>query len=369
MNIQEDPKVRRLKVIEGIETLLALFEGAGQPLFPRKIMTAKYSGQFTAYSKEQMIKVFEEADFVDCRINAYPKLPSGTLQPPNIILVDIDIDWSLKSGYRLVKQKLNKTLRNIEEYCSLDNPLVLWTGNGYHVYIVLHMSEPLEYIQEYVTIGSVKDISREFMLFSKTLLSDNKADRKDNPSFESCLLRVPYSLNSKCFCKGMDVAAAQVKIIQNWNGHAAAMNEIPLLLSGYYTHLISKKKNAAVYKTGSIKIGNNNNNNNNLIHWIEALLQNGIVDHRKYVVSLILIPYFVNIKGLLDTDTIGKLIKGWLSKCNKLRPLDSVCDFDSKIRYYIERCKTNKNLKPISFDKLQESNPDLYRTIRSGLKV
>jgi hypothetical protein len=63
------------------------------------------------------------------------------------------------------------------------------------------------------------------------LLSDNKADIKDNPSFESSLLRVPYSLNSKCISKGMGVAAAEVKIIQNCNGHAAAMNEIPLLLS------------------------------------------------------------------------------------------------------------------------------------------
>ena len=86
------------------------------------------------------------------------------------------------------------------------------------------------------------------------LLSDNKADIKDNPSFESCLLRVPNSLNSKCICKGMDVAAAQVKIIQNWNGHAAAMNQIPLMLSGFYTHLISEKMNAAVEKTGSIKL-------------------------------------------------------------------------------------------------------------------
>jgi hypothetical protein len=176
---------------------------------------------------------------------------------------------------------------------------------------------------------------------------------------------VPYSLNSKCLSKGMDTAAAEIKVIQDWNGHAAALNEIPLLLSGYYTYLISKKKNAAVEKTDSVKVSNNNNS----IHWIEALLQNRIVDHRKYVVSLILTPYFVNIKGMSNTDTIAKSIKEWLSKCNKIRQLDSAYDFDSKIRYYIERCKNNKSLKPIRFNKLQESNPDLYRSIKSRLNV
>ena len=108
-----------------------------------------------------------------------------------------------------------------------------------------------------------------------------------------------------------------------------------------------------------------------MTHWIEALLQNGIVDHRKYVVSLILIPYFVNIKCLSDRDSIIKLIKEWLTKCSKLRRLDITYtnNFDYKIKYHIDRCKSNKNLKPIRFDKLRESNPDFYRTIKSRLNV
>jgi hypothetical protein len=79
-----------------------------------------------------------------------------------------------------------------------------------------------------------------------------------------------------------------------------------------------------------------------------------------------------NIKCLSDTDAIGKLIKEWLSKCDKLRPLDTRYNdnyFDHKMKYYIDRCKSNKNLKPISFDKLKESNPDVCRTIKGRLKV
>ena len=101
--------------------------------------------------------------------------------------------------------------------------------------------------------------------------------------------------------------------------------------------MISKKRNIAVQKTSSFKISNNNNNS---IHWIEALLQNGIVDHRKYVVSIILIPYFVNIKCLSDTDAIVKPIKEWLIKCSKLRQLDItyINNFDYKIKYHIGIC-------------------------------
>ena len=72
--------------------------------------------------------------------------------------------------------------------------------------------------------------------------------------------------------------------------------------------------------------------------------------------------YFVNIKCLSDTGSITNLIKEWLTKCSKLRQLDTTYtnNFDYKIKYYIDRCKSNKNLKPIRFDKLRESNPDLY---------
>ena len=43
-----------------------------QRLLPRKIMTGRTKVQVTAYSVEQIIKAFEEANYEDCRINAYP---------------------------------------------------------------------------------------------------------------------------------------------------------------------------------------------------------------------------------------------------------------------------------------------------------
>jgi Primase X len=368
--LRHQEQERKAKISsEGIDLILSLFEKAGQRLFPRNIMTSKSSGQITVNGKDEILQRFEQAQFVDCRINAYPKVPHGTLQTPNIILIDLDIDRSLKTAHRLIKQQLNKTIENSACYTDDDVvPLVLWTGNGYHLYVVLNMTGPLEHIEEYAKVGSVKEISREFLLFAKAFLSDNKADSKNNPSFESCLLRVPYSLNSKCLSNREELDP-EVKVIQNWNGHAATMNEITLLLSGFYTHLVGKK---VVYDNGVSKATTNLTMSKkfagrltNSIKWIEVLLQNGLTEHRKYVISIILAPYFINIKSLSDEDAAAK-IKEWLSKCAKIRPLDTVYNFDYWIKYYIGRCRDNKNLKPIRFeDKLPESNPDLYKTIKS----
>ena len=366
----QQEKARKLKVIEGTYLILNLFEKAGQErqkLFPRKIMTAKYNGQITVNSKEEMLQKFEEADFIDCRINAYPVVPAGTLQAPNIIMIDLDMDRSLNTGWRLVKKDLHKTLQKVEEYSDgAIVPLVIWTGNGYHVYIVLNLGEPLEYIAEYSNLNVTKEISKEFMRFAKSYLSDNKADSKNNPSFESCLLRVPYTLNSKCLYTKMSEEESELKVIQNWNNHAANINEIALLLSGFYTHLVNLKNESDKNATKGIKrkFGSNTSNS---ISWIETLLQITLLDHRKYVVSLILVPYLINIKQLSDEAAIAK-IKEWLSRCDKEKKLDSTYDFDYRTKYCINKCKINRNLKPIRFeDKLQKSNPELYRIIKSKL--
>jgi hypothetical protein len=78
-------------VSEGIDLLLAIFEKAGQTPFPRKIMTDKSIVQITVYSKEEILQKFDDADFKDCRVNAYPVVPNDILQVPNIILIDLDI--------------------------------------------------------------------------------------------------------------------------------------------------------------------------------------------------------------------------------------------------------------------------------------
>lgn len=58
------------------------------------MMTAQYSGQFSVDSRDDLIKKCEQADFKDCRINAYPEVieKDGLLvQPPNFIFIDLDL--------------------------------------------------------------------------------------------------------------------------------------------------------------------------------------------------------------------------------------------------------------------------------------
>jgi hypothetical protein len=61
------------------------------------------------------------------------------------------------------------------------------------------------------------------------------------------------------------------------------------------------------------------NNNSNIIY--ERLLQSQIGDFRKNAADLILIPYLVLIRKLSDSE-VYNIIRNWLDKCNRSRPLD-----------------------------------------------
>jgi hypothetical protein len=88
--------------------------------------------------------------------------------------------------------------------------------------------------------------------------------------------------------------------------------------------------------------------------WIETLLQIPISDHRKYALWRIVAPYLINIRKLSHEDAI-RIIREWLDKCDKLRPLVSVND----------RIKSNLNVAarvgylPISFSDLKTENREL----------
>ena len=64
-------------------------------------MTKKTRGQITVYSIEQMMQAFEDANFEDCRINAYPAFLNEAEEKdyenginldifaPNILFIDL----------------------------------------------------------------------------------------------------------------------------------------------------------------------------------------------------------------------------------------------------------------------------------------
>ncbi len=107
-----------------------------EPLFPRTISTYRSEGrQFEVFSKEEMIKAFEQSDLVDCRVNAYPSYTEYkgiNRQAPNFLFIDLDRStFETEREHRLA---LTNTLINIKEKLSEAYPTVLWSGNGYHIY-------------------------------------------------------------------------------------------------------------------------------------------------------------------------------------------------------------------------------------------
>jgi hypothetical protein len=202
--------------------------------FPRTVMTKKLSYQKIVYSNEDTIKLFEESDFIDCRINAY-RVFNGYNETSKHIpdFIFIDLDKTNFKTERSLKLVLSKILKNIKE--KLDGyPTVIWTGNGYHIYhpIDAFVLENIEFFKEF------NEPSKKFLRFAKDFLSMNKADKSNYPSFKSCLIRIPFTYNSKCLAREESMEKSQVKIIQKWDGKRPSINN---LLRYFRRYLIDDK--------------------------------------------------------------------------------------------------------------------------------
>ncbi|MBA3751013.1 MAG: hypothetical protein H0X03_09035, partial [Nitrosopumilus sp.] len=108
-------------------------------------------------------------------------------------------------------------------------PSVLWSGNGYHIYIPIKAIILDNYEQfskdKFPNVFSSNgkyyglSISEIFLKFVKCFFTNGKADPKHNPIYKSCLIRIPNTINSKCLKKGLNYEESKVKIFQKWNGY------------------------------------------------------------------------------------------------------------------------------------------------------
>ena len=116
-----------------------------------------------------------------------------------------------------------------------------------------------------------KDLTSKFMQFSEEFLTNKKEDPQHNPTVNSCLVRIPGTINSKC--------AQEVKIIQQWDGQRPAIN---YLLRDFRRWLIDEK----LEQYRDTKMARPQTTNSTTIWWIEKLLQTPLDDYRKFVVSI-----------------------------------------------------------------------------------
>ena len=104
----------------------------------------------------------------------------------------------------------------------------MFSGNGYHIILPVECPIVLENIKEFEQFDKP---SQEFLRFAKDYLSNGRADKNNNPSFKSCLLRIPGSINSKYDTK--------VKIVKKWNGLTPTIPRE--FMEEFRTYLIQKK--------------------------------------------------------------------------------------------------------------------------------
>jgi hypothetical protein len=340
---------RKDKVVEGVSFLLSHFQAARQQLFPRKMSTAVSDGrQFSVCNKEQILQECKKAHFIDCRLNAYPILLEYAIIAPTIIFIDIDraskpeLDRILKRTLKMTKSKLNDCV-----------PTVLWTGNGYHLYLVIDMIA-LEILPKFSKL--FEEPSKKFLKFAESYLTNKRNDSNHYPTFKSCLLRIPGTLNSKCLVREAD---PEVKIIQRFQGagvlETSLLREFRLYLAD---RQIDTKRNLVknLY----------NLQNQKQIQWIEKLLITPITDYRKCTIDLILAPYLIVVKNYSVEDAFNKILN-WADKCNKLRDLSpSKYYFENRIGRAIEN-SLQKKIPPISAPNLKLQYPDWFGTLNNML--
>jgi hypothetical protein len=343
------------RIKEGLDFILTHFE---VPRWPRRISTKLTEGrQILAHNREEALARFRQANYVDCRINAYPAVYSEykgpNRQAPNFIFIDIDrSNFKTENKYLLT---VSKTIKNIKDKLPDAQPTVLDTGNGCHFYQPIFSPFLLESITELTKLHG--EPSKAFLKFAEHFLSNGKADHSHNPTFKSCMLRIPGSINSKC--------DKQVTVIQKWNGNAAAIN---YLLHDFRRYLIQQRINSRLEKVKTqrrhITDGSNaatiHYANSHTISWIESLLQTALSDHKKYCIWRILSPYLLNVKKLSNEEAYY-IMKEWLDKCDKLEGLNF--DAKSKIREGLKGA--SKGYYPISLEKLKEENKALYDIVTS----
>jgi hypothetical protein len=324
----------------GLDFILSHFRGS---IWPRTISTAAtYGAQVLVYSKEEALARFKAANLLDCRINAYPaytEYKGINRQVPNFIF--IDLDRCIFTTERAHKAAVGKTLKNISSIGS--EPTVLWTGNGCHIYLSVDA-----FVLEQQEIFAKFDCpSKRFLKFAAQYLSNYKSDPYNNPSFKSCMVRIPGSHNSKC---SID---SEVKIIQKCNGRRP---NIRLLLGSFYTWLVDKRiKELEDQRKRQNNLSDQYKSEGRSIQWIEQLLQTPIQDHRKFTVWRILAPYLLNVKKLSNEDASG-IISKWLDKCDKLHRLN----FYPKSKIKEGLSGAAKGYYPISFENLRQDNTRLY---------
>lgn len=190
-----------------LDYILAHFS---MPIWPRTISTKTLEGrQLLVYSREETLARFAQANWLDCRVSAYP--PNAQDNPSDIeryqgitritprnLVVIIDLDKSTFKSDKVLQLALSRILQNIKSVLDVE-PTVIWSGNGYHIYLVLDSNGIILENVKQLTDLKIDQISLKFLRFTESFLSYGRSDKQHNTtvSFNNCMMRIPGSLIQK----------------------------------------------------------------------------------------------------------------------------------------------------------------------------
>lgn len=342
---------------EGLDFILSHFQNS---LWPRRISTRTTDNrQILVYSKEEALARYRQSNFIDCRINAYPdytEYKGINRQAPNFIFAELDRS-TFKSD-RALKLAYGKTVENFLYKLEASRPTIIASGSsGFHFYQPIE-AFVLEQEKFFLDKSANGEPSKEFLRFAEKYLTGYRSDPAHYPSFKSCMIRIPGSINSK--------NGKQVQIVQRWDG--VTKPKINLLLYEFsrwliYNRVKSRSKPIYQIQQQQEQQQTQNNNYNYKIYWIESLLQHPILlsDYRKRSIWRILAPYLVNTRKLSYDESFSIMVD-WLNKCNQIERLD----FNAK-SLVKEKLASVGNYYPIGLEKLKEEIRELYDIIISSL--
>jgi hypothetical protein len=205
-------------------------------VFPRSIMTLKTKGPIFSDSEDDIFQHFSESEFKDCKINGYPLFDKEDdyRLSPSFIFIDLDLSICNTCKYPkrkldyILKEALNKMEKTVKGF-----PTVLWTGDGYHIYMPARFCNPddkekekcyKELVSRYdnensTTSSSVNNkMTTEFMKFTCKYFTTNHIDLDHISCIHSFYVSVPGTINSKLNSK--------VELIQAWDGRLADIHTI-----------------------------------------------------------------------------------------------------------------------------------------------
>jgi hypothetical protein len=208
----ESQRSRRDKIRNGIKLTLSHFK---EPVFPRTISStdSHYGPKFKiVYSENEMLKAYENSNFIDCRVSVNPPLNnSKEIDTASADLITFDLEKSVFMRESAQIKMLYAILHAFRKM--LLRPTVLWSGNSFSIYQPIG-STPIHQIE----------IFRDHVIKQYPLLGFLEQDfvsYESDPYHVNSMLMIAGTLNSKCVVKSKDGEEQyqEVEIVQTWDGH------------------------------------------------------------------------------------------------------------------------------------------------------